>query len=83
MRVQLDSPEAAGELGDFLLARIDGVVRRSEQDSLEIWLLGSQRDAVGEAAIESSIREWASTLAPGKCRIEVNGRALAADRGFR
>jgi hypothetical protein len=58
LRIQVDTPEEAGDLVEFLKARIDTIVDRVGEAEVEVSLLGSFTQQAMREEVDSRVRTW-------------------------
>ena len=58
MRVRVDDPAAALDLGEFLRARVGAVVEQAGNGELEVSLLGSYSDEALRDQLQAAVRRW-------------------------
>ena len=59
MKVRVEDPVAARDLGEFLRARIGAIVEPMGSGELEVSLLGSYSDAAMREQLSLACRRWA------------------------
>jgi hypothetical protein len=59
MKVRLEDPEAALDLGEFLRTRIGAIVEQTGRGELEVSLLGSYNEAAMRDQLSVACRRWA------------------------
>ncbi len=59
MKVRLEDPEAALDLGEFLRTRIGAVVEQTGRGELEVSLLGSFSNDAMRDHLSAACRRWA------------------------
>jgi hypothetical protein len=59
MKVRLEDPAAALDLGEFLRARAGAIVEQMGRGELEVSLLGSYSDAAMRDHLSAACRRWA------------------------
>jgi hypothetical protein len=88
MRIQVDTPEEAGDLVEFLRSRIDTIVDRIGEAEVEVSLLGSFTQQAMREEVDARVRTWRQkrleSAAPGTV-IPIDARlklaATPADSG--
>lgn len=58
MRVRLDDPVAALDLGEYLRRRVGAIVEQTGNGELEVSLLGSYSDQALEDQLMQAVRRW-------------------------
>jgi hypothetical protein len=58
VRIQVDTPEEAGDLVEFLRSRIDTIVDRVGEAEIEVSLLGSFTQKAMREEVDARVRTW-------------------------
>ena len=58
MRVRVEDPAAALDLGEYLRARVGAIVEQAGSGELEVSLLGSYSDTALRDQVTAAVRRW-------------------------
>ena len=73
MKVRVEDPVAALDLGEFLRTRIGAIVEQTGSGELEVSLLGSYSDSAMRDQLSLACRRWAVAARQPDTPVEIGG----------